>query len=106
MDFLFAELMLVGPATRATRWFNLGMAPLSGLDEHAARAAVEPRRERFSSATASTSTISRVCARTRRSSIPVWEPRYLASPGGLALGRVLASAAGLISGGLRGVVTK
>jgi len=37
---------------------------------------------------------------------PVWEPRYLAAPGGLALGRVLASAAGLISGGLRGVVTK
>jgi phosphatidylglycerol lysyltransferase len=37
---------------------------------------------------------------------PVWEPRYLASPGGLALPRVLTSVAALISGGIKGVVAK
>jgi phosphatidylglycerol lysyltransferase len=37
---------------------------------------------------------------------PLWEPRYLASPGGLALPRVLANTAALISGGLRGVVSR
>ena len=37
---------------------------------------------------------------------PVWEPRYLAAPGGLALPRVLASIAALISGGVSGVVAK
>jgi phosphatidylglycerol lysyltransferase len=37
---------------------------------------------------------------------PVWEPMYLASPGGLALPRILTNLAALISGGLRGVVTK
>jgi phosphatidylglycerol lysyltransferase len=35
---------------------------------------------------------------------PVWEPRYLASPGGLALPRMLANVASLIAGGLGGVV--
>ena len=37
---------------------------------------------------------------------PVWQPRYLASPGGLALPRLLANVASLINGGLRGVVSK
>ena len=37
---------------------------------------------------------------------PVWEPRYLASPGGLALPRILANVATLVSGGLAGVVGK
>jgi phosphatidylglycerol lysyltransferase len=37
---------------------------------------------------------------------PYWEPRYLASPAGLALPRILAHIASLISGGLRGVVSK
>ncbi|HYU35043.1 MAG TPA: phosphatidylglycerol lysyltransferase domain-containing protein, partial [Thermoanaerobaculia bacterium] len=35
---------------------------------------------------------------------PVWEPRYLACPGGLMLPRVLTDIAALIGGGLRGVV--
>jgi phosphatidylglycerol lysyltransferase len=37
---------------------------------------------------------------------PTWEPRYLASPGGLILPRVLGNAASLIAGGLKGVVRK
>jgi len=37
---------------------------------------------------------------------PKWEVRYLASPGGLALPRILINIASLISGGLKGVVTK
>jgi phosphatidylglycerol lysyltransferase len=37
---------------------------------------------------------------------PVWEPTYLASPGGLVLPRILTNLATLISGGLRGVVAK
>jgi phosphatidylglycerol lysyltransferase len=37
---------------------------------------------------------------------PIWEPKYLASPGGLALPRILTNIASLISGGLKGVITK
>jgi phosphatidylglycerol lysyltransferase len=37
---------------------------------------------------------------------PIWEPRYLASPGRLVLPRVLTNIAALIGGGIRGVVAK
>jgi phosphatidylglycerol lysyltransferase len=37
---------------------------------------------------------------------PQWEPRYLVSPGGFALPRVLMNVAALVSRGLGGVVTK
>ncbi len=32
---------------------------------------------------------------------PVWQPRYLAYPGGLGLPRVIADAAALVAGGYR-----
>jgi phosphatidylglycerol lysyltransferase len=37
---------------------------------------------------------------------PEWEPRYLASPAGLALPRILTNLAALISGGLKGGLSK
>jgi phosphatidylglycerol lysyltransferase len=37
---------------------------------------------------------------------PQWEPKYLASPGGLAFPRILMNLAALISGGWKGIVTK
>ena len=37
---------------------------------------------------------------------PVWEPRYLASPGGVALPRILTHLSALIAGGLKGVVAR
>jgi phosphatidylglycerol lysyltransferase len=37
---------------------------------------------------------------------PVWEPRYLAFPGTFLLPRVLTNLASLISGGLKGAVSK
>jgi phosphatidylglycerol lysyltransferase len=37
---------------------------------------------------------------------PQWESKYLASPGGLALPRILTNIAALIAGGLTGIVTK
>jgi phosphatidylglycerol lysyltransferase len=35
---------------------------------------------------------------------PVWEPRYIATPGGIAVPGVIVSIASLVSGGVRGVV--
>ena len=37
---------------------------------------------------------------------PIWEPRYLASPGGSAPLFVLGDIAALIAGGLKGAITK
>ena len=104
MDYMFLQLMLWGQE-QGYAWFNLGMAPLSGLENR------------------SLGTLwNRIGALTYRFGEnfynfqglrqykdkfdPVWEPMYVASPGGLALPRILTNLAALISGGLRGVVAK
>jgi len=97
MDFLFAHLMLWGKE-QGYRWFNLGMAPLSGLE--ARRLAplwtkvgaflyrygenfygfegLRSFKEKFS---------------------PEWSPKYLAAPGGVSLVRALIDVMTLVSGG-------
>jgi phosphatidylglycerol lysyltransferase len=37
---------------------------------------------------------------------PVWEPRYLASPGGIAIPRVLTNVTALIAGGMTGILPR
>jgi phosphatidylglycerol lysyltransferase len=104
MDYLFTHLMIWG-RDNGYRWFNLGMAPLSGLEEklmtsiwshigdfvfqHAQHfynfQGLRQYKEKFS---------------------PQWRPRYLASPTTLSLPIVLANIATLTSGGIKGIVSK
>jgi phosphatidylglycerol lysyltransferase len=37
---------------------------------------------------------------------PVWQPKYLAAPGGLTLPRTLTDISSLTSGGLKGILFK
>jgi phosphatidylglycerol lysyltransferase len=104
MDYLFAEMMLWGKAA-GFRVFSLGMAPLSGLESHALAplwsrvgALVYRHGEHFYNF--------RGLRAYKDKFGPQWEPRYLASPGGLVLPRVLTNVAALISGGLKGVLSK
>ena len=104
MDFMFIELMLWGKA-QGYQWFNLGMAPLAGLGERALAplwsklgAFVFRHGENFYNF--------KGLHNYKNKFKPVWEPRYLASPGGLALPIIAANLAALISGGIRGVVSK
>jgi phosphatidylglycerol lysyltransferase len=104
MDFLFIELMLWA-RTQGYGQFNLGMAPLSGLESRSlaplwnrAGALVYKFGEHFYNF--------RGLRQYKDKFDPVWEPRYLASPGGLALPRILTNVATLISGGLGGLVKK
>jgi phosphatidylglycerol lysyltransferase len=104
MDFLLIELMRWGRA-EGYRWFNLGMAPLSGLRDrpHAPlwnRAAAQLYRHgeqlyHF-----------RGLREYKEKFAPEWCPRYLACPGGLAIPRVLAQLSILINGGVRGVLPR
>ena len=104
MDYLFIQLMLWGKAA-GYRNFNLGMAPLSGLENRTlaplwskAGALVYRFGEHFYNFQG--------VRQYKNKFDPVWQPRYLASPGGLALPRILANIAALISGGLGGTVRK
>lgn len=104
MEYLFIELLLWGKA-QGYRRFNLGMAPLSGLQNRTlapvwnrAGALLYRHGEHFYNF--------RGLRQYKDKFDPEWEPRYLASPGGLILPRVIANTAALISGGLRGVVSR
>ena len=104
MEYLFIELLQWGKVQGFSR-FNLGMAPLSGLQNRAlapiwnrAGALLYRHGEHFYNF--------RGLRQYKDKFDPDWEPRYLASPAGLALPRILASTAALISGGLRGVVSR
>lgn len=104
MDFLFAHLMLWG-AGAGFSWFNLGMAPLSGLTGrplaplwHRLGAFVFTRGEPFYGF--------RGLRQYKEKFHPRWEPRYLCSPGGLAPATILADVAALVAGGLDGTIGK
>ncbi len=104
MDYLFVEMMLWGRANNY-QWFNLGMAPLSGLEKHPLAPLwhklgllVHRYGEPFYNFDG--------LRRYKEKFDPVWRPRYLASPGGLALPRILLDTASLIAGGMKEVVFK
>jgi phosphatidylglycerol lysyltransferase len=104
MELLFIRLMLWGKA-EGYAWFNLGMAPLAGLDNrplaplwNRVGSAIFRHGEHFYNFQG--------LRRWKDQFNPVWEPRYLASPSGLALPRILANISTLISGGVKGLLGK
>ncbi len=104
MEFIFIQLMLWG-SQEGYRWFNLGMAPFSGLETHRFApswsrfgAFVFRHGEHFYNLQG--------LRHYKEKFSPLWEPKYLAAPGSLALPRILANIASLISGGIKGVITK
>jgi phosphatidylglycerol lysyltransferase len=99
MDYLFIELMLWAKA-QGYRWFNLGMAPLAGLERHPLAPAwhrvgnfVFRHGEHFYNFEG--------LRRYKAKFDPVWEPRYLVAPGGVALPRILVDVSVLIAGGMK-----
>jgi phosphatidylglycerol lysyltransferase len=104
MDYLIIQLMLWGKQ-EGYRWFNLGMGPLSGLNEHAL-APVWNRLGAFVFHHSEHFYNFQGLRRYKEKFQPEWESKYLASPGGVALPRICANIASLISGGFRGVISK
>jgi len=104
MEYLFVQLMLYGRAEGFSH-FNLGMAPLAGLENRALAplwnrvgALVYRFGENFYNFQG--------LREYKEKFDPVWEPRYLASPGGLMLPRILTNVSSLIAGGITGIVAK
>jgi phosphatidylglycerol lysyltransferase len=104
MQYLFTELMLWGRA-QGYRAFSLGMAPLAGL-EHRELAPLWSRAGALLFQHGEQFYNFQGLRAYKEKFDPVWEPRYLASPGGLVLPRILANVARLIAGGLRGIVAR
>ncbi len=104
MDYLFVELLLWARG-QDYRWFNMGMAPLAGLGSHR----LAPRWHQVGGFVFRHGEHFYNFQGLRRYKAkfgPVWEPRYLVAPGGVALPRILMDASLLISGGMRGLLTK
>jgi len=104
IDFLLIECMLWGKS-QGYAWFNLGMAPLSGLEEHALAPAwhklgrmVQRYGEMFYHFEG--------LRKYKEKFTPVWRPRYLAAPDGLAMAGALLDVTSLISGGVGKVLRK
>ncbi|MEA3197741.1 MAG: phosphatidylglycerol lysyltransferase [Gammaproteobacteria bacterium] len=98
IDYLLIECMLWGKA-RGYHWFNLGMAPLSGLEAHALAPTwhkigrmVQRYGEMFYPFEG--------LRKYKEKFLPVWRPRYLAAPDGWAIAGALLDVTALISGGV------
>lgn len=104
MEYLFVQMMLWGRDAGFAH-FNLGMAPLSGLENrqlapiwNRVGALLYKHTENFYNFQG--------LRGFKEKFDPVWEPRYLASRGGLALPGILTNVSALVSRGLRGIIAK
>ena len=104
MDYLILHLVLWGKKEGYT-WFSLGMAPFAGIEDHAL-APLWNRVGSFLFRYGEHFYNFQGLRQYKEKFDPEWEPKYLVSPGGLALPRILANIASLISGGMTGVITK
>ncbi len=103
MDFLMIETMLWGKA-EGYRWYELGMAPLSGLPAHRLAPLWSKLGRALYRHGGNFYNFEGLRAFKEKFD-PVWEPFYLLYPQG-SLARVLADTAALIAGGWTGVVRK
>ncbi|TWT51695.1 Phosphatidylglycerol lysyltransferase [Thalassoglobus neptunius] len=94
MDFLFLELIFWGQQ-QGYEWFSMGMAPLSGIEDR-------PYAPMWNKAVGvlyrnGDHYYNFQGLRSYKDKFrPVWEPRYLATPGGIALPQVLSDLVRLI----------
>ncbi len=104
MEYLIVSIMFWG-REQGYQWFNLGMAPLSGLELRP----LAPLWNKIGN------TIFRFgnefynfdgLYQYKNKFEPLWQPRYLAAPAGLSMASALLSVTTLISGKLKGVFSK
>lgn len=104
MDFLIVQLLLWA-RQQGYRYFNLGMAPLSGLHNRP----LEPLWNRFGALVYGRGEHFynfRGLHDYKDKFDPEWESRHLAVPAGIALPMILTDITALISGGLAGVARR
>jgi phosphatidylglycerol lysyltransferase len=99
MEYLFIQMMLWA-RTEGYGWFNMGMAPLSGIESR--RLAPLWNRLAGLAFRYGENFYSFQGLRSYKEKFdPIWEPRYLASRGGMVLPRILTNVAALVGSGPR-----
>jgi phosphatidylglycerol lysyltransferase len=104
MEYLFTQLMLWG-RTEGYQYFSLGMAPLSGFESRR----LTPLWNRFGAFLFRHGEHFynfQGLRNFKEKFNPDWEPRYLATPRNISVPFVLTRIAGLVSGGVSGVLAK
>jgi len=104
MDFLLIHLMFWG-SENGFKYFNLGMAPLAGL-ENRTFAPIWNRIGAFVFGYGEHFYNFQGLRKFKDKFHPIWEPKFLASPGGLVLPSILADIAAFNSGSIKGVFSK
>lgn len=104
MEYLFIQLMIWGKK-EGYQWFGVGMAPFSGLEDHKL-APLWSRLGAFVFSHGEYFYNLKGLRQYKDKFKPVWEPKYMANPGGFALPRILANVASLISGSMKGIIAK
>jgi phosphatidylglycerol lysyltransferase len=97
MEALFVYLMAWGK-NEGYRWFALGMAPLSGFEE-SPTASLWNRLGSFLYEHGESVYNFQGLRAYKEKFNPMWEPHYLAYPGGLRLPRIMADVSALVAGG-------
>lgn len=104
MESLFVHLIRWGQG-QGYRWFALGMAPLSGFEDSPV-ATFWNRLGAFLYEHGESVYNFQGLRAYKGKFDPVWEPRYLAYPGGFGLARIMADTSALIAGGYRKIFLK
>lgn len=104
MEALFVHMMKWGKE-QGYRWFGLGMAPLSGF-ESSPLASLWNRLGTFMYEHGDSIYNFQGLRAYKDKFSPIWEPHYLAYPGGLRLPRIMADVSALVAGGYRRIFRK
>jgi len=104
MEALIVHLLKWGKE-QGYQWFALGMAPMSGFEQSPV-APLWSRLGTFLYEHGEALYNFQGLRAYKEKFHPVWEPHYLAYPGGLALPRILADVSALVAGGYRRIFLK
>ncbi len=104
MEALIVHLLKWGKE-QGYRWFALGMAPMSGFEQSPA-APLWSRLGTFLYEHGESFYNFQGLRAYKEKFHPVWEPHYLAYPGGLTLPRILTDVSALVAGGYRKIFLK
>ncbi len=104
MDALFVHMMKWGKE-QGYRWFMLGMAPLSGFEDSPV-GSLWNRLGTFLYEHGESIYNFQGLRAYKNKFNPIWEPHYLAYPGGLRLPRIMADVSALVAGGYQNIFRK